>query len=284
VEGTPRSHARGSSTVFDDISVQVVRREYRGPTDPVGRNLFDGGQPYGSELAWAVWLVMPAGDQHAPADTIAAQLGLDYLKYLAFWHNPPDTFSLRDVRFDVATYRRLEIVGGIYNATDPDLRAFRAHGGKLLIYHGWADQAIPPFATVDYYRAVVMQLGGYAAAQSFSRLYMIPGLYHCPCGQPVDGDPATSVQFMQQLTSWVEHGQAPATISLPVTSQTTGIPLRTLTVAPFNPLVPPPHNNGLNSNYRYIGQTSAYRPGNEPSSSCVTYSTGRSKTPPLRSR
>ena len=60
------------------------------------------------------------------------------------------------------------------------------------------------------------------AAQSFSRLYMIPGLYHCPCGQPVDGDPATTVQLMPQLVAWVEHGQAPGSITLPVTAQTTG--------------------------------------------------------------
>jgi hypothetical protein len=243
--------------------VQVVRKEYRGPTDPQGRNLFDGGEPYGSELAWKLWLVMPTGDQNAPADTIAAQLGVNYLKYLAFWHNPPESYSLRDVQFTDAMYQQLEIVGGIYNATDPDLRAFRAHGGKLIIYHGWADQAIPPFSTVDYYGAVVRQIGSYAAAQSFSRLYMIPGLYHCPCGQPVDGDPATVVQFMPQLTDWVENGRAPAAVELPVTAQTTGLPLKTLTVTPFNPLTPAPKNNGLNSNYDYIGKTSAYQPGNE---------------------
>jgi Tannase and feruloyl esterase len=129
--------------------VGVVRRFYRGPTDTQGRNLFDGGEPYGSELAWVVWAVMPAGDPNAPADTIAAQLGLNYLKYAAFWHNPPDAYGLGDVRFTVEMHRRLQELGGIYNANDPDLRAFRAHGGKIIIYHGWADQAIPPFSTVD---------------------------------------------------------------------------------------------------------------------------------------
>ena len=243
--------------------VSVVRAFYRGPTDPQGRNLFDGGEPYGSELAWAGWAVMPAADQNAPGDTIAAQLGLNYLKYAAFWHNPPSSFSLRDVQFTDAAYRQLKPLGGIYNATDPGLRAFRAHGGRLILYQGWADQAIPPFATVDYYRAVVGQLGGYQAAQSFSRLYMIPGLYHCPCGQPVDGDPATTVGLMTALVNWVEHGQAPAAITLPVTAQTTGAKLTSLTVAPLNPLTSPPRNNGLNSNYRYIGVTSAYQPGNE---------------------
>ena len=89
------------------------------------------------------------------------------------------------------------------------MSAFAANGGKLIIYHSWADQAIPPFASINYYRAVVGQAGGLPAAQAFSRLYMVPGLYHCPCGQPVDGDPATTVQFMPQLVAWVERGEAP---------------------------------------------------------------------------
>jgi hypothetical protein len=54
-----------------------------------------------------------------------------------------------------------------------------------------------------------------------------------------------------------------AAVTLPVTAQSTGTRLTSLTVAPFNPLTPPPRNNGLNSNYHYIGVTSAYQPGNE---------------------
>ena len=54
--------------------IKMVREEYRGPHDAQGRNLFDGGEPYGSERAWAVWLVMPAADAAAPGDTIAAAL------------------------------------------------------------------------------------------------------------------------------------------------------------------------------------------------------------------
>jgi hypothetical protein len=206
-----------------EAEIKVVREEYRGPHDAQGHNLFDGGEPYGSELAWALWLVMPAADVAAPGDTIAAGFA------------------------------------GVYNATSPDLEAFRAHGGKIIIYHSWADQAIPPFATIDYYRAVANQMGGYEPIQSFSRLYMIPGLYHCPCGQPVDGDPATTVQLMPQLSNWVEHGD----IVLPVTAQSTGEHLTELTVSPFDPLKPAPQNNGLNSNYDYIGATSDYQKRNQ---------------------
>ena len=58
-----------------DDQIRVVRDEYRGPSDKEGHGLFDGGEPYGSELAWAGWLVMPAADAAAPADTYAAQIG-----------------------------------------------------------------------------------------------------------------------------------------------------------------------------------------------------------------
>jgi hypothetical protein len=59
------------------------------------------------------------------------------------------------------------------------LRAFAAHGGKLIPYHGWTDPAIPPWSTIDYYAAVERTTRGFAASQSFSRPYMIPGAYRC---------------------------------------------------------------------------------------------------------
>jgi Tannase and feruloyl esterase len=246
-----------------DAQIGVVRDEYRGPTDKDGHGLFDGGEPYGSELAWANWLVMPAADAAAPADSYAAGIGLAFLNDMAFLPNHPGKYSLSAVPFTAAMHEQLEQLGGIYNATDPDLSAFAANGGKLIIYHSWADQAIPPFASINYYRAVVGQAGGQPGAQSFSRLYMVPGLYHCPCGQPVDGDPATTVQFMPQLVAWVERGEAPGAVTLPVTAQTTGTHVASLTIDPFDPMQPAPNNDGLNSNYRYIGETSVYRPGNQ---------------------
>src|SRR5277367_5495778 len=243
--------------------VRVVRDEYRGPSDKDGHGLFDGGEPYGSELAWANWLVMPAADTAAPADSYAAGIGLAFLNDMAFMPNHPGKYSLGSVPFTAAMHEQLEQLGGIYNATDPDLSAFAANGGKIIIYHSWADQAIPPFASINYYRAVVGQAGGLPAVQSFSRLYMIPGLYHCPCGQPVDGDPATTVQFMPQLVGWVERGEAPGAVTLPVTAQTTGAHLTSLSIEPFDPVKPAPNNDGLNSNYHSIGETSDYKPGAE---------------------
>ena len=90
-----------------DEQVGVVREEYRGPHDPDGHSLFDGGEPYGSELAWANWLVMPAADTAAPADTYSAALGLDYLNDMALLPNPPGRYSLDKVPFTLAMHDQL---------------------------------------------------------------------------------------------------------------------------------------------------------------------------------
>jgi len=63
------------------------------------------------------------------------------------------------------------------NATDPDLRRFKANGGKLIIYHGWSDAAIPGTEVINYYDAVVAKLG-LKETESFMRLYMVPGMHH----------------------------------------------------------------------------------------------------------
>jgi len=112
---------------------------------------------------------------------------------------------------------------------------------------------------------VARLMGGYRAIQSFSRLYMIPGLYHCPspCGNVPTGDPAIKVDLIDELIRWVEQGQAPHNVTFPVSEQTTGTPITSLTVSPFNPLAPAPRNNGLNTGYRYLFRRDVYRPGRE---------------------
>jgi hypothetical protein len=251
-----------AATCLTPAQVGVVRREYTGAVDARGRNLYDGGEPYGSELSWNGWLAMPASDPAAPLDTASAQLAINYLKYAAYWLNPPDSYTLRDFPFTLASARALEPLGRVYNATDPDLSAFRAHGGKMILYHGWADQAIPPQTSLDYYAAVIRRMGSYAAAQSFSRLYMIPGLYHCECGDYGAGKPETHPQFMAQLAAWVKTGRPPLSVSLPVTRRTGSLP-RAITVAPFNPLRPMAPNNGLNRNHRYADRARIYRAHNQ---------------------
>ena len=74
---------------------------------------------------------------------------------------------------------------GFVDATDPDLKKFKAHGGKLLLYAGWGDTGITPKNTVEYYESVVKKMGK-DETNDFARLFMVPGMGHCRGGDGPD--------------------------------------------------------------------------------------------------
>ena len=113
------------------------------------------------------------------------------------------------------------------NANSTDLSAFRAHGGKLIMYHGWADQGVPSQVSINYFNALVEhdrrgfehsrphveearfddrdgRRSALERTQSYARLYMIPGMYHC-----TGGPGPNSFALLPSLINWVENGTAP---------------------------------------------------------------------------
>lgn len=245
------SGATRSGSCLTPAQVSAVREFYRGPLDQRGRSLYNGGEPYGSELGWVGQFVEPASDQAAPGDSPEATLALNYLKYMAFLPNLPADFSLADLRFSDREFSAVNWLGNaIYNANNPDLHAFESLGGKLILYHGWADQTIPPWSTLDYYAAVERAVGGFRPSQAFSRLYMIPGAYHCLFAP--DGD-VNIADFLTPLMAWVQDGTAPGTVPAD-TITPAGTVTQTLTVAPYDATAPVTVAKGsLNGHYRYIG-------------------------------
>jgi feruloyl esterase len=105
------------------------------------------------------------------------------------------------------------------NATDPNLKPFGARGGKLIMYHGWSDAAIPAPNTIDYYNSVVATLGQ-RATDTFLRLFMAPGMQHCgggpgpnSFGQDANAPPHDPEHnIYTALEQWVEKGVAPSMI------------------------------------------------------------------------
>jgi feruloyl esterase len=109
--------------------------------------------------------------------------------------------------FDVSGFDRLRAEGRVFNSTSADLSRFRARGGKLILWHGWADQAIPPTGTPAYYDAVQDRMGGLQSVQEFARLFMFPSTYHCG-----GGFGPNQFDLINPITHWVERGEAPARI------------------------------------------------------------------------
>jgi len=108
---------------------------------------------------------------------------------------------------------------GFVDAVDPDLRAFKAAGGKLLLYAGWRDTGITPENTVLYYESVREEMRGdpgVPAQDDWMRLFMVPGMGHCRGGPGVD-----TFDTLGALEQWREKGAAPA--EMPATSRETGL-------------------------------------------------------------
>jgi feruloyl esterase len=201
------SGGREQANCLTTAQIAVVSKLYGGVRERQGRLLYPGSQTIGSELAWAGSSVGTSG-----MPPFAAQISNSYLKYLAFPKSPPASFSYKDWQFTAEGFDRLRPLGKVYNATNPNLKAFRDRGGKLILYHGWSDPAIPPQGTLVYYQAVQDTMGGLANVQSFARLFMLPGVYHCQ-----GGTGPSRVDWLTPIVAWVEQGAPPTKI---IASQT----------------------------------------------------------------
>lgn len=173
--------------------VHTAQLIYAGAKYNDGKQIFPGYEP-GSELLWAP----PA------AGPVSNTIGVGFFRFMVFG-NPDWDFRTFDVDRDTRTAD--EKVGSIVNAIDPNLKAFEQHGGKLIMYHGWADQGIQPENSTNYYESVVATMGGQQKTEEFMRLFMVPGMAHCRGGDgPNDFDTLTA------LERWREDNVAPEKI------------------------------------------------------------------------
>ena len=154
--------------------------------------------------------------------TVGAPYPLN-LEYLGTWvqQNPPvpagtwDWTTTTYDRFDQLFQRSVELFGDVMGTDNPDLRGFKKAGGKLVVYHGLADQLIFPRGTIDYYNRVQQSTG--QGTGDFARLFLAPGMAHCAGGPGAQPDHPLS-----QLVDWVENGEAPRSLNGVVHDPNTG--------------------------------------------------------------
>jgi hypothetical protein len=198
--------AGGSDDCLTAAEVAVLDKWYGGVKNSKGEQLYPGGVPPGSEAYWPLWLTgFPAG-----GGALIPLFGTDFVRYMAFEPDPGPSYSILNFNFDTDP-PRMNMMSEIYNSTNPDLSKFKARGGKLLMYQGWADAIVTPAMTVDYYEAVERKSGGREGTQDFLRLFMLPGVDHCGL-QPGPGADQTGYDPITALEQWVEHDVPPAVL------------------------------------------------------------------------
>ena len=216
--------AADSNDCLTAPQIETLKKIYEGPKNPrTGERIFPGYPPGTEAVAgtWAPWII-PASAQ---GGSIQSGFGNSYYGQAVF---EKPQWDFRTLNFDSDVALGDEKAGTILNATSPDLRSFRAHGGKLIQYHGWGDAAISPINSIEYYESVRAFLDAYPDPRSdssktegdFYRLFMVPGMGHCGGGMgpnsfgnggiapvPANTDPERDI--LSALERWVEKGAAP---------------------------------------------------------------------------
>ena len=191
---------RAGANCLTTAQRNAIARIYAPTVDEKGRALYPG-QPYGGENlpgGWFAWIVgRDTGlmrEVHVPS--LQSMFLTEGAKYFLF----------NDSTWDYSQYhgtfaRERERLAPIGDADDPNITPFLARKGKLILYHGWADPALNPLATIDYYEQVRARADSSGGGV---RLFMLPGVLHCAGGYgPAD------VAWLRAIVDWVEHDQAP---------------------------------------------------------------------------
>jgi feruloyl esterase len=196
--------------------VTTMRNYYAGTIDPVTGQVINPGSERGNETDNVLALGL-AFQENLPEPAFD---GLFYWVYGAAFGIPtsPVNFANFDFNHDVDTVD--DQLAKVLNADSTDLSEFRENGGKLVMYHGWADPLIPSQSSINYFNALVQNGGGFQPArfddddpalketQKYARLFMVPGMFHC------SGGPGPNVfDALTPLVKWVEQSTAPETIT-----------------------------------------------------------------------
>ena len=189
----------------------TLRRIYSGPRDSKGAQIIPGFVPGGETGGggWSLWITGSTDATKGLQYFFASQTFMNML-----YNNP--SFDIKTFSLERDTKLADEKLGASLNAIDPNLKAFKAHGGKLILYHGWSDAALPPLNTVNYFHNVAAKMGQ-RESESFVRLFMVPGMQHCGGGPGPNSFGAFVTAFQSDpqhdmtlaLERWVEQGVAP---------------------------------------------------------------------------
>lgn len=182
---------------FTERDAEVLRKIWDGPRTHDGRPIWSG-------LERGADLFPYAGTGGSPLKGKPFSIALDYWIYFLAQDAKWDWTTLTYAGFEQFWIKSVEQFGEVYGTDNPDLTRFRDRGGKLVMYHGMADQLIPAGGVIQYYERVQERMGGAKATAKFARLFLVPGVDH-----GFRGAGATPTGVNESIVRWVEDGKAP---------------------------------------------------------------------------
>lgn len=189
-----------------DHQISIAQRVYEGARTEDGAQIASATVVPGAELS-----LIRTGAKYASVEGtlywFLNRYAADMLRDLAFDPAPgpgwePDPSKLAEYR------KRMGLMDSLFSATNPDMRAYKNRGGKLLIYMGWNDVIGGVRTPMDYYENVERMMGAKKSTQDFFRLFMMPGMDHC-----TGGEGAYIFDYLGEMEKWVETGKSPEVLT-----------------------------------------------------------------------
>jgi hypothetical protein len=193
--------AAGDCGAFTQSDVDIIRKLWEGPRRVDGGPLWYG-QARGADLNA---LSAPRGN---PPSIRAFPFSVGWLKHWLTQDPRFDWNTLTPAAYQAYWDQSYEQYGSVIATDNADLSPFRDRGGKIIIWHGWADQLITPHGSIHYYTRAQQQMGGAESMAEFARFYLAPGVAHCEGGPGPEPD-----GVFDALVTWVENGSAPTTLT-----------------------------------------------------------------------
>jgi len=191
-----------------------MEKIWQGPETTQGQPLWYGLER-GASLAGLAATTTTNGVTTGSAFPVAAAWLGTWLQKNPSWNWQTLTYA----QFDSLFQQSVREFSGVIATDNPDLSAFKHDGGKIVIWHGLADQLIFPQGTINYYQRVQRAMGGPQATDSFARLFLASGAQHCASAA---GPAPAPGPLLDAVVNWVEHGRAPTSILGTITDPTTG--------------------------------------------------------------
>ena len=182
---------------FTEADAEVIRKIWEGPRGQDGSFMWHG-------LERGADMFPYAGTSGSPLKGKPFSIALEYWVYYLAQSSNWNWTTLTYAGFEQLWKKSVEQYGAVIGTDDPDLTRFRDHGGKVIIYHGLADELIPAAGTIDYYKRVQQQMGGEKKTAKFARLFLAPGVNH-----GFRGAGATPTGLNEAIIRWVEDDKAP---------------------------------------------------------------------------